>query len=50
MAPVAEETSRSRVASPGRGGAGVVVLMVAADGAVSFKELDLRLEIDDHRC
>ncbi len=49
MAHVAEEISRLRVASPGRGGAGVVALPAVADGAVSFKELDLRLEIGDHR-
>ncbi len=50
MAPVAEESSRLRVASPGRGSVGEVALPTGAEGAVSFKELDLRLEIDDHRC
>ncbi len=50
MAPVAEEISRLRLASPGRGGAGVEALSAGADGALSFMELDLPLEIDDHGC
>ncbi len=50
MAHVAEEISRLRVASLGRGGAGVVALPAGADGAMLLMELDLQLEIDDHRC
>lgn len=38
------------MASSGRGGAGELALPPGADGAMSLTELDLWLEIDDHRC
>ena len=49
MAAVAEESSRSRVASRAEAVRGMVAFPAGADGAMSLMELDLRLEIGDHR-